>query len=239
MGLLTKKVGKQGTWPQALLTFFLPLILIFVFRWFFYEPFVIPSESMVPNLLIHDHILVKKFAYGLKPPIGDGWLWKYAEPKRGDIVVFRFPENRDVFFIKRLIGLPKDEITIQNGQISINGKPWMLAPQPAGQFDDEDQFNYYSEYSDEVPAHTIRLFTKYEHRGPDEKKITVPAHSYFVMGDNRDQSSDSRVWGFVDQDLLVGKASVIWLSCEETLVSAPFVCNPLSLRSKRIFKTIN
>lgn len=237
---LQKKVGKQGTWPQAIATFILPIFLIFAFRWFLYEPFVIPSESMVPNLLIHDHILVKKYSYGFKPPMGDGWLFKYAEPKRGDIVVFRFPENRDVFFIKRLIGLPGDKITVQNGQISINDKPWVLNPLPSDIYDDEDEFNYYFEDtgSGEGNPHVIRLFKKNEHLGPEEKILTVPEKSYFVMGDNRDQSHDSRFWGFVSEDLLVGKADVIWLSCSETLASAPFICDPLRLRAERFFKTI-
>ena len=160
MSLIKKKIGKQGTWPQALLTFFLPLVLVFLFRWLLFEPFVIPSESMVPNLLIHDHIIVKKFAYGFKPPLGDGWLWKFQDPKRGDVVVFRFPENRDIFFIKRLIGLPGDEITVQNGQIAVNGQPWSLAPLEAGSYLDEDIFNYYHESSSAEKSHIIRLFTK-------------------------------------------------------------------------------
>ncbi len=239
MGLIKKKIGKQGTWPQALLTFFLPLVLVFLFRWFLFEPFVIPSESMVPNLLIHDHIIVKKFSYGFKPPMGDGWLWKFQQPNRGDVVVFRFPENRDVFFIKRLIGLPGDEIIVQNGQISVNGKPWSLVPVDAETYPDEDIFNYYHENADDQISHIIRLFTKYEHIMPGEKKFKVPERSYFVMGDNRDQSHDSRFWGFVAEEFLVGKASLIWMSCEETLVSAPFICDPLRLRSRRFFKTIN
>ncbi len=238
MNLTSSKKGKQGTWPQALFTFFLPLLLIFIFRWFFYEPFVIPSESMVPTLLIHDHILVKKFSYGLKPPLGDGWLWKYSEPTRGDIVVFRYPENRDVFFIKRLIGLPGDLITVQNGQLSVNGKIWSLTAFPEESFSDEDTFNYFTEQAENVKPHTIRLFSAYSHAGPEEKKLTVPEHSYFVMGDNRDQSHDSRFWGFVAEDLLVGQASLVWLSCEETLVSAPFICDPFRLRIQRFFKTI-
>ena len=238
MNLFKKKIGKQGTWPQALLTFFLPLMLIFIFRWFFFEPFVIPSESMVPNLLIHDHIFVKKMSYGLKPPFGDGWWWKYAEPRRADVVVFRFPENRDVFFIKRLIGLPGDELTIQNGQVAVNGKPWSLSPVAEESYPDEDVFNYYDENSGTGLPHVIRLLTKNEHLGPEERKIKVPPHSYFVMGDNRDQSHDSRFWGFVPENLLVGKASFIWMSCEDTLTSAPFVCDPLKLRANRFFKLI-
>jgi signal peptidase I len=237
MGLLQKKIGRQGTWPQAIGTFLLPLFLIFAFRWFVYEPFVIPSESMVPNLLIHDHILVNKFLYGLKPPTGDGWLFRFQEPKRGDVVVFRFPENRDVFFIKRLIGLPGDEITVQNGQIAINGKPWVLIPEPIGSHE-EDGFSYFSEKTNENSSHMIRLSDKFEHLGPEERKIIVPNNSYFVMGDNRDQSQDSRFWGFVPEDLLVGKAHIIWLSCSETLASAPFICDPLRLRGERFFKTI-
>ena len=239
MSFLKNKIGKQGTWPQALLTFFLPLVLVFLFRWFLFEPFVIPSESMVPNLLIHDHIIVKKFSYGFKPPMGDGWLWKFSQPSRGDVVVFRFPENRDVFFIKRLVGLPGDQITVQNGQISVNGKPWSLAPVQAGSFEDEDDFNYYHESTSEEKSHVIRLFTKYQHLLPEEKKYVVPEHFYFVMGDNRDQSHDSRFWGFVAEELIVGRASLIWMSCEETLISAPFICDPLRLRSRRFLKTID
>ena len=103
MVFFLKKIGKQGTWPSALALFFAPLFFIFILRWIIVEPFVIPSESMMPNLMIHDHILVTKYSYGIKTPIGDGWLYKFKEPKRGDIIVFRYPENRDVFFIKRLI----------------------------------------------------------------------------------------------------------------------------------------
>lgn len=239
MNFLIIKKGKQGTWPQALVTFLVPLFLIFVFRWFVFEPFVIPSESMVPNLLIHDHILVKKFSYGLKFPIGDGWIWKYKQPARGDIVVFRFPENRDIFFIKRLIGLPGDQLLIQNGQISVNGIPWPLTPLPEDFSADPESFNYFLENSSPAKnSHIIRLFASGSHVDEEEKKITVPENSYFVMGDNRDQSRDSRFWGFVPEQLLVGKAWVIWLSCEETLASAPFICDPLRLRSDRFFKTI-
>lgn len=238
MNFLKIKKGKQGTWPQALATFFIPLFLIFVFRWFLFEPFVIPSESMVPNLLIHDHILVRKYSYGLKPPMGDGWLWKYSEPKRGDVIVFRYPENRDVFFIKRLIGLPGDEILAENGQITVNGIPWVLAPQPAGTYPDEGIFNYFTENAVDVQPHTVRLFATYTHLDAEAKKLIVPEKSYFVMGDNRDQSRDSRSWGVVPEELLVGKAAVIWLSCEDTLASAPFICDPLRLRSERFFKSI-
>ena len=128
MNFPRKKNGKQGRWSQALLLFFLPIFLIFSLRWFFYEPFVIPSESMVPNLYIHDHILVQKFSSGLKTPMGDGWLYMWQKPKRGDVVVFRFPENRDVFFIKRLIGLPGDKIKTKGMSLSVNDQIYNLEP---------------------------------------------------------------------------------------------------------------
>lgn len=238
-----KKIGLQGRWPNALFIFALPIFLIFAFRWFVYEPFVIPSESMVPNLLIHDHILVKKYSYGLKMPLGDGWLFRWKQPERGDIIVFRYPENRDVFFIKRLIGLPGDRVLVQSGQITVNGKPWVIDSQmDMGQVD-QDRFTYYDEIIQPeqlgVKPHTIRLFSQGEHLGSSgQTEFIVPEHSYFAMGDNRDQSHDSRFWGFIPEDLLVGKAFLIWMSCEETLVSAPFICDPLRLRVDRFFKII-
>ena len=237
-----QKIGLQGRWPFALLTLLLPIFFIFSLRWFFYEPFVIPSESMMPSLMVHDHILVKKYQYGLKPPLGDGWLVKWRQPERGDVIVFRYPDNREVFFIKRLIGLPGDRVVVQNGQISVNGKPWVIQPLMEGAYTDEGQFNYFLEEpnptrSDEK-SHNIRLSASGEHVDPDEKIFEVPKNSYFAMGDNRDQSHDSRFWGFIPEELLVGRAQLIWLSCAETLASAPFICDPRYLRLDRFLKTI-
>ncbi|MBC7742065.1 MAG: signal peptidase I [Bdellovibrionaceae bacterium] len=221
----------------------MPIFLIFAFRWFLYEPFVIPSESMVPNLLIHDHILVQKYSYGFKPPLGDGWLIRFRQPERGDVVVFRYPENRNVFYIKRLIGLPGDVVKVQSGQITVNDKPWGLVALNETEFSESEEFNYYNEFPEpprsfEKP-HTIRFFKNEEHVEVEEKEFVVPQDSYFVMGDNRDQSRDSRFWGFVPGDLIVGRASIIWMSCESTLDSAPFICNPLRLRTGRFMKTID
>ncbi len=238
-----EKLGKQGTWPQALSIFFIPLFLIFAVRWFLFEPFVIPSESMVPNLLIHDHIIVKKYSYGLKWPIGDGWLWKWKEPERGDVIVFRYPENRDVFYIKRLIGLPGDRVKVQNGQISVNGKPWVIQPTQGDAYLEDQQFNYFLEQVQPVRLdgleHVVRFFSQADHLGAEEKEFRVPEKSYFAMGDNRDQSHDSRFWGYIPEEFLVGRAKLIWLSCEETLASAPFICDPMRLRIERFFKMID
>lgn len=236
------KIGKQGKWVAAISLFMAPLFLVFAFRWVLFEPFVIPSESMMPNLLVHDHIFVTKYSYGIKMPIGDGWLFKYKEPKRGDIIVFRYPENRDVFFIKRLIGLPGDKITVQNGQISVNDQPWVIVPLSKEIYNDEDDFNYFletmpEEASLEGGGHFMRL-SAHGHVDPLEKEFRVPAKSYFVLGDNRDQSHDSRFWGFVNQNYLIGRASYIWLSCEDTIPTAPMLCDPLKLRIDRIFKKV-
>lgn len=240
--MIRPKIGKQGTWPQALSVFFLPIFFIFTFRWFVFEPFVIPSESMVPNLLIHDHIVVKKFSYGMKWPVGDGWIMKWKAPERGDIIVFRYPENRDVFYIKRLIGLPGDRVVVQNGQIAVNGKPWVLKPSSEVGYQDDQMFNYFVEQVQperlDGKPHVIRFFSKNDHVGSEEKEFVVPENSYFAMGDNRDQSHDSRFWGFIPEELLVGKASFIWLSCHETLESARFICDPTKLRKERIFQQI-
>lgn len=243
MSFPLKKKGKQGTWGKALLLFIAPMLIIFCFRWLVVEPFVIPSESMTPNLLVHDHILVTKWSYGIKSPLGDGWLFKFKKPQRGEIVVFRYPKNRDVFFIKRLIGLPGDRIRVQNGQIIVNDKPWVIEPMEEELYIDEDDFSYFREVlpADETSvrsAHIIKLLRESQHVDPNEKEFVVPEHSYFMMGDNRDQSHDSRFWGFVDEKYIVGHAAFIWLSCVETMATAPMICDPLKLRFERLFKKV-
>lgn len=283
MGIFRKKIGKQGTWFSAIFLLISPLLIIFSIRWLLYEPFVIPSGSMKPNLLVHDHIIVEKFSYGVKLPIGDGWLFRLNEPKRGDVVVFRYPQNRNVFFIKRLIGLPGDRVKVQNGQITVNEQPWIIRAVPKGGFPDEEEFNYYLEsvpkYEifdsnfqtnkvisdaeaqkkdleerikkmetedlfkkfDNIKAneHIIKLNAQQAHVDPTEREFIVPKNAYFVMGDNRDQSQDSRFWGFVPGKLLIGRASFIWLSCENTLPTAPMLCDPEAIRRERLFKRIN
>ena len=230
MSLLKKKIGKQARWPQTLLLLFSPVLLILCFRWFLFEPFVIPSESMVPNLLIHDHIVVKKWSYGIKPPVGDGWIYrKFDQPKRGDVVVFRFPENRNVFYIKRLIGIPGDKIKTKGKNIYLNDQLVSL--------EGPDEKGDYTEIVDSN-KHVVRFNEGSAFDDSLEKEVIVPEKSFFVMGDNRYSSYDSRFWGFVPEELLVGKAVKIWLSCDETLESISFLCDPLKLRKERFLKDI-
>ncbi|WP_413585155.1 signal peptidase I [Bdellovibrio sp. HCB274] len=225
----------KGTWNQAILTFLFPILLVLGVRWAILEPFVIPSGSMIPNLLIHDHILVKKFAYGLHLPFSDKWLMQWSPPKRGDIVVFKYPENPDVYYIKRLIGIPGDEVVVKAGQITLNGELLPLENRQSSDF--ETGFTYYEELLDDS-RHLIRFMDyKFEDEAPVQT-FKVPEGHYFFMGDNRDQSSDSRVWGFVKADYVVGRAWAIWLSCDSTLPSMRFMCDPAQMRWSRLFKTI-
>lgn len=225
----------KGTWPQALVTFLAPIVGIFVFRWAFFEPFVIPSGSMIPTLLVHDHIVVNKTSYGLHIPFGEAWVAQWSHPHRGEIVVFKYPKNKDVFYVKRVVAIGGDEVSVENGQLRINGE--LIAQKPSsvrvysGE-NDEDDFDYFIEKD-----HFVRYY-----RGRNESSefhtVTVPKGHYFMMGDNRDQSSDSRFWGFVPEALIVGRASRIWLSCDKTLPSAPFLCDPQTIRWQRVFQAI-
>lgn len=203
----------RGTWPQALGSFFLPLILVFAFRWIVFEPFAIPSGSMIPTLLVHDYIFVSKWKYGIKSPLGtSNWWWMWRQPQRGDVVVFRYPKNPQVYYIKRLIGLPGEEILMKGQQIFVNGKAFQ---DPWGKY----KFSSESDSNEEI--------------------FQIPEHEYFMLGDNRDESQDSRYWGFVPEKNLVGPASFIWMSCENTLESSPLVCDPTKMRWARVFTGVN
>ena len=208
----------------------LPILVVVLFRMIVVEPFVIPSGSMIPTLLVHDHIFAEKWAYGLHVPFVDSFVLKWAEPQAFDIIVFRYPKNPDVYFVKRVIGLPGDEVSVHQGLLKING---LEIPQakvqkvPSSAVELDSRFDYYEE-----DFHWVR----YENREDSNfHTIKVPTGFLFVMGDNRDQSSDSRVWGFVPMDNVVGRVSRVWLSCQETLPSANYICNPQSLRWERIF----
>ena len=228
----------KGTWLQAIVSFSFPVLLVFALRWAILEPYVIPSGSMIPNLLIHDHILVTKFQYGWHWPFSYKWMVKFSEPDRGDIVVFRYPENPSVFYVKRLVGIPGDVVDVQDGRLTLNGQEVALvASSVAG----ERGFFYFEESlplrSGGEHKHLVRFYDP----SPTEEKrqFVVPDGHYFFMGDNRDESSDSRVWGYVNEELLLGKALGIWLSCDATLPTMSFVCDPSQMRWERFFKNLN
>jgi signal peptidase I len=228
---------KRGTWLQAFREFAGPIGFVLIFRWLILEPFVIPSGSMIPTLLVHDHILVSKWNYGIRLPFASSWIFQWASPSRGDVVVFEYPENPNVFYIKRVVAISGDDVEIEKGQLKVNGSPvdqkFLPESDSAGKYSgeqDEDQFSYFSEGS-----HIVRYRTGLKD-GDEFSRVTVPPKSFFVMGDNRDQSSDSRIWGFVSEKHLIGKARWIILSCDKTLQSAPVLCDPQSMRWGRILK---
>jgi len=191
------------------------LLIVLLFRSFLFEPFKIPSGSMIPTLLIGDFILVNKYAYGLRLPVTNTKIVPIGEPERGDVVVFRYPVDPRVNFIKRLVGLPGDTITYRNKQLFINGEAVGL--EMSGHYSSEEvkcstpranAFRYREQLGE--GGHDVLIHERENARPPRE--WIVPEGHYFVMGDNRDRSNDSREWGFVPEDHLMGRAVGIWLN---------------------------
>lgn len=203
----------KGTWPQAVLTFFGPFLLILGIRWGLVEPFVVPSGSMIPSLQVHDHILASKISFGLHLPFSLRWLVKWSHPQKGDIAVFRYPKTPEVFYVKRILGLPGDELRIEAGELYINN---IKQPQTALPELNQDGFNYFRENN-----YVIRYNNKED---ANFSTVKIPEGMYFALGDNRDQSADSRYWGFIPEANFVGRVKMVWLSCDENLASKPFLC---------------
>ncbi len=186
------------------------LVVVFLIRGFLVEPFRIPSDSMLPTLENGDFILVNRFAYGLRIPMFDYKILDLGRPQRGDIIVFHYPKDPSQNYIKRVIGLPGDQITYRNKMVYINGKPMPLEEtgSPGG-----SAFGYRTYLEDlETVRHRIQLDDGQNSRRFDGVSWTVPENAYFVMGDNRDNSNDSRFWGYVPDENLVGRAFFIWFN---------------------------
>lgn len=197
---------------------FFPVILaVLIFRSFIAEPFRIPSGSMMPTLDVGDFILVNKFAYGLRWPVLDSKFLAIGEPHRGDVVVFRFPGDPSQNWIKRVIGLPGDEVAFRNKQLFVNGQ---LVPLTDTHPYVDDGSKESSGMASVGTTESTEDLTGIRHqileipgmRRSPEGTWKVPADKYFVMGDNRDNSEDSRYWGFLPEQNLVGKAFLVWLS---------------------------
>jgi len=193
-------------------SFFPVLLLVLLIRSFIFEPFRIPSGSLKPTLLVGDFIVVTKYDYGLRWPITNKLFYPVDKPKRGQIVVFRYPSNPSMDYIKRVIGLPGDTIEYHNKQLSINGK---LAEQKIIGYtvDTDDRGNTWQVEKREENLDGVKhaIIVRPTVKGKDFK-VTVPKGHYFVMGDNRDDSNDSRYWGFLPDKNLIGHARVVWLS---------------------------
>lgn len=194
---------------------FFPLLLaILVFRSFIAEPFKIPSGSMMPTLLVGDFILVNKFAYGLRLPVLNRKVVDIGEPKRGDVFVFRFPMNPKEDYIKRVIGLPGDEVTYRNRVLYVNGEqvPDVYLEAWTGPSERGRDFRGAEVRQETLDGVEYRIMEMPQVRVGHEGTWTVPPGHYFAMGDNRDNSADSRFWGFVPEENLVGRAVVIWMN---------------------------
>ncbi|PKO26203.1 MAG: signal peptidase I [Betaproteobacteria bacterium HGW-Betaproteobacteria-8] len=195
---------------------FFPVILaVFLIRSFVVEPFKIPSGSMMPTLLAGDFILVNKFTYGLRVPILNNTFIEVNKPQRGDVAVFHFPPDPSIDYIKRIIGVPGDKIAYRNKQLFINGEPVEMSLVGDYQYVASGlnlvTAKHYREQLGEV-NHDVLL----EESGLTiDGETEVPAGHYFAMGDNRDNSRDSRSWGFVPDDNLVGKAFMIWWNFDD------------------------
>ena len=224
------------------------LILAMVIRTVFFQPFTIPSGSMMPTLLVGDYIFVNKFAYGyskyslpFSPNLFSGRIFA-SEPKRGDIVVFRFPPNPDVDYIKRLVGLPGDHIQVTEGVLYVNGKP--VPKVQDGTFNSD----YAQDPGQDVPVfrETLDNGVSYDtldqspvSRGDNTREFIVPEGHYFMMGDNRDNSLDSRFdVGFVPAENLVGRASVIFFSLGNDTSFREIWKWPTNMRWDRLFKGV-
>ncbi|MCK5876406.1 MAG: signal peptidase I [Candidatus Marithrix sp.] len=190
-------------------------LLVLLLRSFLVEPFRIPSGSMMPTLLVGDFILVNKFSYGIRLPVANKKVIEIGKPKRGDVVVFRYPEDPKIPFIKRIVGLPGDQIEYVNKMLYINGEPIVQqVDKPryigVGSGSNMTGSELRVEYLSDDVAHDILINPKRPEYRP--VKLTVPERAYFVLGDNRDNSKDSRFWGTVPEENLIGKAFFIWMN---------------------------
>ncbi len=209
--LLRLKGPVVTDYARSLFWVFLIVLLI---RSFVFEPYLVPSGSMLPTIQIGDFVLVNKFAYGLRLPLVGTKILPIGEPKRGEIVVFKNPANPQTNFIKTLIGLPGDKISYSHKQIFVNGEP--ISQTFVQEAIESNNANLGSpmvaEYSSQIGVHTHMIYTTPSIPPQNFQDLVVPPGEYFMMGDNRDNSDDSRMWGFVPEHDLVGRASVIFFS---------------------------
>ncbi len=218
-------------WVEYAKSFFPVILLVFCIRAFLAEPFKIPSGSMIPTLQVGDFILVNKFTYGIRLPIINQKIIQLNNPKRGDVMVFHYPENPSIDYIKRVIGVPGDVIEYRNKRVTVNGMQLQqIADGDYNYVENGLNFVHTEKRIEHLDKHKHAILVNPEmpdiHLGSVAEfknktncsyseagmRCTVPDGEYFTMGDNRDNSRDSRYWGFVPDDLIVGKAFLIWMN---------------------------
>lgn len=221
--------GIEPWWIEYPKSFFPIILVVFCLRSFLVEPFKIPSGSMIPTLLVGDFILVNKYTYGIRLPVANLKIINVNEPRRGEVMVFRFPEDPSIDYIKRVIGVPGDMVVYRNKQLSINDVPVQLEPDGDYKYIESGlAYIYTQRFKEKMDGNEYNILINKEmpniqlsavHHFPYRENCTfdqtgfsckIPEGSYFTLGDNRDGSSDSRYWGFVPEDNIVGKAFLIW-----------------------------
>ena len=224
-----QRVGREPWWVEYSKSFFPVILLVFVLRSFLVEPFKIPSGSMIPTLLVGDFILVNKFTYGIRLPVINAKIVSVNTPERGEVMVFRYPDNPSLDYIKRVVGLPGDQVTYRDKRLFINGQPAPLTAESDYQYTESglnmvsserfteslDRHQHAILMNPDMPPVQLVGVRQFPHRDNCEYNDSgfsckVPPGHYFLMGDNRDSSSDSRYWGFVPERNIVGRAFMIW-----------------------------
>lgn len=227
-----RQSGVQANWALSNAAELLPIFfLVFMFRSFAYEGFRIPSESMEPTLLVNDFVLVDKHAYGVRLPLINYRLLGTATPQRGDVLVFKYPPDPSQNYIKRVIGVPGDEISYINKVLYINGKK--MNQDLADQVTDEDAYGQIWNVhllEENLNGVKHKIYRRPERSADNLYRKVVPARSYFVMGDNRDNSLDSRYWGFVPDRCVVGQAKRVMFSWD---------ANAFKIRRERFAAQLN
>lgn len=217
--------AKEPLWVEWGASFFPVILVVFVLRSFLFEPFKIPSGSMIPTLEVGDFILVNKFTYGIRLPVINKKIISINDPQRGDVMVFRYPEDPSLDYIKRVIGVPGDTVAYQNKRLTVNGQ--LVETKKLADYLHPERLYYSEQYSAQLGNVEHRYLNDTDASGfiPDATQFPyrenctynaagvickVPPGHYFMMGDNRDNSRDSRYWGFVPDENIVGKAFFIW-----------------------------
>jgi signal peptidase I len=235
--LLRKRRGanrKEPWWVEYAKSFFPVILIVFLLRSFLVEPFKIPSGSMIPTLLVGDFILVNKYTYGIRLPVINLKVLDVNQPKRGEVMVFRYPEDPSLDYIKRIVGLPGDDVEYRNKRLFINGQPVPIRSDGLYSYvegslslvttdrylEDLAGHDHSVIVNPQIPPLQLGGVRQFPYRdrcdyNDDGFRCKVPEGHFFMMGDNRDSSSDSRYWGFVPERNIVGKAFLIWWNFDD------------------------